>query len=254
MYRALLILLCLGIVSGEQLEAPRLGYVRYAATGKLSAIFGVFGAFIPGLPLAQRVEAASFSNTGGLLAFGGQLHLFSSEGRELAATDAAGPAVLNIDSSLTTAIAWIPGSSSLVRFSGTSFETTHIPYPPPGRVLSVQLAGNAVRMLIDTGDGVSEAAIDTDSGNLLNQNFLPDVHSPALYAGAWLVYRSDDGLEFRAPDGRTRTFPAPAPDVMLERISTSRLHLWSPSQHRDWAVEFSAQQVRISELPGGSHP
>jgi hypothetical protein len=213
MYRSTLLLLLLAALSSAEVNPPRVGFVRYAdATVRI--IYGVEASFLVGQPVQSQVNAASFSDNAGILSRNGQIEILTAAGTVSAATAGEHDALVGIDGSLSTAIAWLPGAQTLKRFDGASFQSIEVPAALPGKVLCVRADGEDAALLVESGHSVSEITISLSSGNILSENFLPGVQAPAAYVANFIVYADEHGLQIRGQDGTLRTLPfAPAENV-----------------------------------------
>ena len=113
--------LLLGAVLAAQVSAPRVGFARFSG-GSVHAVSGLPANLLVADVSVARAERVSFSDSGGLLARAGEIDLVDVNAQVIASfvSGEAAP-VLNIDGALTTAIAWLPASHSILYWDGKGF-------------------------------------------------------------------------------------------------------------------------------------
>jgi hypothetical protein len=147
-----------GLLSA-QVGIPRVGLVRYA-DGSVWAVNGLKANFVLGTRLLTAVTAASFSDSGGLVAIPGEIDLVRVDGSvvERYKTDEAQP-VLDISGALPTATIYLPSTHTALHWNGSSFGAADGEAAEPvfhqktfvlfrdGQGLEVQAADGTVRTL-----------------------------------------------------------------------------------------------------------
>jgi hypothetical protein len=240
-------LLLLAALSSAQVNAPRVGFVRYADS-TVRGIYGLEASFLVGQPVAHRVDAASFSGDAGILSRDGQIEILTAAGTVFAATAGERNALVGIGGSLSTAIAWLPEPQMLRHFDGAKFESTEVLAVLPGKALCVRSNGETASLLIESDHSISEITISLSSGNILSENFLPGVQAPAAYVANSIVYVAEHGLQVRGQDGTLRTLAfAPVENVTFECIAGDWLHIATANQQ--WALHVLPKRLHLSELP-----
>ncbi len=251
MYRAFLILLSLSVVSLAQVNAPKIGFVRFVDT-TLRPVTGVAASFIVGQPLLQAVDSASFGSAGGILSSSGKLEL-EDQNAQAVAQDAAEPgAIVGIGDSLDTAIAWLPVSGTLARYDGAKFIRTVLPAALPGKVVAIRMKGQNAELLVESDTSISAVTVSLADGNLLEQRFLSGVKAPAIYAGSSILFLDQHALVLQSASGAQQTIELGAhlDNVQFQSMSESWIHI-SDSQS-DWALELPGKSMRLFELPAGA--
>lgn len=242
-------LLCLAASGFGQINAPRVGLVRYADL-TVRPVYGLPASFVLGQPVATGVTAACFSDNGGILVSGGQIRVISPAGSTLAEEIGSSDAVVGIENSLASAVAFLPASNTLLHFDGKEFHRTEISGPLPGSVLSLRAGAETASLLVENDRAVSEITIALSSGNILSENFLPGVQAPAAYVGTLVAYRDERGLELVAPNGAPRAFPfACSGSISFENMASNWLHLACPVSGQQWALQVPPKRLHLSELP-----
>ena len=114
-----------------QVGTPRVGMVRYA-DGSVWTVNGLKANFVLGMRLLTSVNAASFSDSGGLIAIPGEVDLVRLDGSVIGRypTDEPRP-VLDISGDLASAIIWLPSKHTQVHWNGSSFVVTEADVPDP---------------------------------------------------------------------------------------------------------------------------
>ena len=249
MFRWLSICTCLTGLLQAQVNAPKIGFARFS-DGTLRPVYGLAAAFVIGHPIADSVDAASFSDAGGLISTKGRLQLFNDKASLVAAYDSNETApVLNVDGPLSSAIAWLPSSQTVVRWDGASFQKTIAAGPLPGHVASIRLAGDAAELLILADQAVSEITMSLDSGNLLSSQFLSTSDGIASQVGQFRIVEHQRTLEIESLPATLQTLSIPASNLHLEPMSSGWIHLFSPESSRHWAVHLIGKQFETFALP-----
>ncbi len=114
-----------------QVGAPRIGLVHYA-DGSVWTMNGLKANFVLGTRLFTAVNAASFSDSGGLIAVPGEIDLVRLDGSVIGRyqTDEQQP-VLDISGGLTSATVLLPSKHTQIRWNGSSFVATYADVSDP---------------------------------------------------------------------------------------------------------------------------
>jgi hypothetical protein len=247
MYRSTLLLLLLTALSSAEVNAPRVGFVRYA-DATVRSIDGVEASFVVGPPVQFQVDAASFSGGAGIWSRNGQIEIVTAAGTVSASIAGEREALVGIDGSLSTAIAWLPETRVLRSFDGARFHSTEVLAALPGKALCVRSNGEAASLLVESDGAVSEITISLSSGNILSEDFLPAVQAPAAYVANFIVYANERGLQIREQDGTLRTLPFHlGENTVFERMAGNWLHIETGGQ--PWALQVLPKRLQLSELP-----
>jgi hypothetical protein len=178
------------------------------------------------------------------------VHLLSADGKPIGRFAIGDPkALVNIEDDVSSAIAWLPETQSLLYWDGRAFQQVSLPSAVSGRVTSVRRDGSRALLLILENGGVSETAVSLSSGNTLSEMFLPGVDTPAFREGEFVLFPSAAGLEVEGPDGRRSLAIAAASDLSIERLAKHWLHLSSATSSRHWALNIAPGTLQLFELP-----
>ncbi|MDQ2775083.1 MAG: hypothetical protein M3Y57_09230 [Acidobacteriota bacterium] len=250
MLRPLLLLLCFSALLSAQVRTPHAGFVRYD-DGTVREAQGIEASFVLSDPIATSVDAASFSDVGGMISAQGVIRLLGPSGLVIGEEQSGEThPLLNIEGDLPSAIAWLPSAQAILRWDGTSFRKTSLTVAVAGQVTSLRAVGHTADLLVRNENAVSAVTISLDSGDQVSDRLVPDVTVAAIQFKGYVVYRGEDGVEFASADGSRRTAPMPAPDLTVERMSSDWLHLESHATARHWALHVTATGLQLSELPG----
>jgi hypothetical protein len=235
-----------------QVNVPQVGFVRYA-DHTVRPIYGVSSNFVAGKTVLDSADAASFSDSGGLVSRNGHIELVTRDGTVLGQYDSGETApLLNIDGDAKTAIAWLPVHHALLYWDGKSFATIQVQDGTLfGPVSSVRLASFSTAKLLvtDPEEHVFEVTISLETGNLISSDLLPGVQGPAFRQHSFVLFHDQQGLEIESPGGDLRTLPLEAGDIAIERMSSDWLHLSSPATGQNWALHLSNTVLHLSALP-----
>jgi hypothetical protein len=240
-------------LSTAQMKAPPIGIARLA-DGNVRTLVGLpDNVLVDGRSLGS-FDAASFSDQAGLLAKGGRIQLVNTAFSVIGEYESgeARP-LLNVDAGANTAIAWLPGSQSILRWNGESF----VVKPVNGVDSSLQAtavrvaSGNRAQLLLtDAQDAVFEATVALETGNLASLQSLPGITGAAFWQGSNILFRETNGLAVMRANGEIRLVGPIGPGTLsFERISSRWLLVTAPSDTRMWAVHVSGEDVAMSEVP-----
>src|SRR5882757_6080208 len=150
--------LLLAALLPAQVSAPRVGFARFS-DGAVHAVQGLPSNLVVGDAAIAPADHASFSDSGGLIAHGGQISLLDADALPIASYPCTESSpLLNIDGALSTAIAWLPSTHSILYWDGAAFVVTEVSSGlPTGEVTGVQIiqAGKARLLVSRAGAGVS---------------------------------------------------------------------------------------------------
>jgi hypothetical protein len=249
MFRKLPLVSLFALMAQAQVHVPQVGSIR-CVDGSVRPVYGVPASFVLGKPLLFSATSSSFSEAGGIVATSGAVHLLNVDGKPIGefATAETRPLV-NIDSDVSSATAWLPETNSLLYWDGSSFQQVVLPSPLSGRVTGLRRDGGRAVLLVFENGGVSETAISLSSGNTLSEVLLPSVNGPAFREGEFILFPSETGLEIEGPEGRRSLAVAAASDLSIERLSTQWLHLSSAASGHHWALHITNGTLQLLELP-----
>ena len=240
-------------VSGSlqaQIHPPKIGTARLN-DGTVRIVYGLPGNYVLDNKSLGFADVVSFSNSGGLVAQDGFIELLAPDHSTIASYRIEDKLpVLNIDGSLTTAVAWLPHARTLVRWDGRSFCETPVNDPElRSSVSAVRLRNqHTAELLLSGTDGsVSEATVSTETGSVISVRPLPGVQAPAFWQHSYLVYPGKGGLEIQDVSGIGQTVFMPAENLAFERISSDNVHLTASNKH--WILHLGTGAIEISELP-----
>jgi hypothetical protein len=244
--------LLLSLPLAGQLTAPKVGTVRYP-DGSLHSVQGLANNMIVcDLPF-DGTDAASFSDQGGIVSQQGIIRLLNADLSVAFEFKTGEPApVLNMEGDLTSALAWLPSQHKLLRWDGSKFAAFEIPQSDlDGQVTNLQAVNSKqARLLVTGGDGtVSAITFSTRNGSLISSEPLASVRGYAFSQSFFFVYSENNELVVSNLNGYRRSVALPAPDLIIERMSSQWLHLQSPSLKQDWALHLTQAQLELSMLP-----
>ncbi len=247
------LLLFTAAFSAAQVKSPPIGIARLA-DASVRTLYGLSDNVIVDTRSAGSFDAASFSDQAGLVASHGRIQLVKTNFALLGEYDSAEPRpLLNVDGGASSAIAWLPGSESLLHWNGESFVLTAVHgLDRSARVTSVRVQGKNIAQLLLAGssESVSEASVSMESGNLVSLKTVPGVHGAAFFwQGAAILFRDSNGLEAMARDGAIRTIAAIVADVAFDHISSNWVLVTSPSDGRTWALHVEDENIHLCEVP-----
>ncbi|MBV8864922.1 MAG: hypothetical protein JO210_05920 [Acidobacteriaceae bacterium] len=235
-----------------QVNSPTAGMVRYGAL-PIEGLYGIPGNFVPTPTTLGAASAISFSDAGGLLAAGGRIELVRTDGSPVGAYESAATSpLLNIDCDLTSAIAWLTETRSLLWWNGTRFATLSIDESSiAGTITSVaHTSSKTARLLITNPDStVSAVLVSLASGNVISSDLIPGAKGPAYQFGSSLLWADEHGLQLQSDKSVQHTLAAPATSFTAERMSSRWIHLYFPSQNSHWALHLSETEPSLWRLP-----
>jgi hypothetical protein len=233
--------------------APSPGFVRYGGS-TIQRLYGVSGNLVLAGASFGAADAASFSDSGGLIAVNGRIELIGLDGSVLAAYRYASQAVplLGADAAPKGAVAWMNDSGTLLWWNGKTFTTVAIESRAfAGRINCVSLVGrNTARFYVTHPEGtVSAADIALPTGDVVSSDLLPGAQGQVFQFGSRLLWMDERGLEIETPGGAQQTLPAPTGAFTAEQMSSQWVHLYFPSNGTHWALHLGTSQPSLSRLP-----
>ncbi|HZS57217.1 MAG TPA: hypothetical protein VFA65_22635 [Bryobacteraceae bacterium] len=241
--------------SAAQVNAPPIGIARMPDS-TVRMLAGLPENIVLDSRTFGSFDAASFSDQAGLVAKNGKILLVKTDFTVVGQCETAEPEpVLNVDGDSTSAIAWLPGSQSILHWNGRSFSSEAVSGLSASlKVSSLRMRGSgAVQLLLTDPDGsVFEAEISLESGNLTSLKSLPGIRGPAFWQGALIVFYGANGLEAVGPTGVAHTIAIGARDLTFDRISSKWVLLTSPSAGRMWALHMNGEDIHLSEVPASA--
>jgi hypothetical protein len=242
-------LFLLAAVLPAQVSAPRVGFARFAGGG-VHAVSGLSANFVVAdLPIA-RADSLSFSDSGGLLSRDGEIDLVDANAQPVAsfASGEVAP-LLNIDGALTTAIAWLPSSHSILHWDGKAFTLTQTTLD--GEITALQrIDPEKARLLVlEANASVSAVIVSLKTGQVIDSQTLPGMEGRAFAQHSFLVASNSKTLVIESADGQRRVLPLAAPDITIERMSSDWLHIFSASSGEHWALHLTQTDLQLSRMP-----
>ena len=242
-------LLSLAAALAAQVSAPRVGFARFSG-GSVYMVSGLSANFLVGGSAVARADRASFSDSGGLLSRQGEIELVDADARPIASfvSDEAAP-VLNIDGALTTAIAWLPSSHSILYWDGKDF--VRIEANLAGEVTAAQIIepGKARLFVRQADTSIAAVLVSLKTGQVLDSQSLPGISGQAVAQHSFVVATDSKGLIVESSNGQRRTLPIAARDLAIERMSSDWLHIFSTTSGEHWALHLTENDLQLSQMP-----
>jgi len=253
---ATLQILCGQIVAAHQLSSPRVGAVRYV-DGSVYLLYGLPNNYVLGPRVLDGVDAASFSEGGGIVAQKGTLTLLGSDFSPIGTFEAGeSKPLLGINDNPSTAIAWLPAVQKLVHWNGQAFVSVSVPdLSREGEISFVSKRDPKVAFLLlhSSSGSVSEVSISLQTGQVLSAATVVGVQGPSFQHRSSIVSLDYRDLVIATPsNGNTRRFPLNADDLRMEQASSDCLHISSPATRRNWVLHFHNGDFDVAELPSPS--
>jgi hypothetical protein len=242
-------LLFLAAALAAQVSAPRVGFARFSG-GSVHAVNGLPSNLLVTSASVSRADRVSFSDFGGLLAREGEIELVDVNARVIAsfASGEAAP-VLNMDGPLTTAIAWLSSSHSILYWNGKSF--VRIEANLEGEVTGAQVieAEKARLFVLQANASVSAVVVSLKTGLVLDSQLVPGVSGQAMAQHSFVVAADSKTLIVESANGQRRVLPVTSDDLTIERMSSDWLHIFSASSGEHWALHLTENDLQLSQLP-----
>lgn len=224
------------------LAPPQLGFIADSAHS-LHAVYGVAGNFVLGSAAATGVTAAAFSGLIGLLKTDSAVIAFDAQGKTLGNASApAGPALFGFAEKGEAALAYIPGSREIVRFTGGHFTPRTVTLDVPS-VVSVAFPSIRQASLIvqRDGSGLWELRVELSDGHVDSQTALTGLTAPILELPSKELVSSDSqGIVVTRPDGSQIHISGRLPaHFALQQMSAG----WVQVSDLDSAARFAVRVI-----------
>ncbi len=240
-----------------QLTVPRLGVVRYP-NGSVHIVHGIGANMIPDAQRLATADAASFSDSVGLLSLSGLIRLRLADGALLGEYQADEPApLLHVDSAATSAIVWLPSKHLFLAWNGANFTETVVDDSSfGGPITFVNLASSAAAQFFVTRPDLSVARITValPSGRVTSSDIEPDARGWIFVQQGWRISQDDRGLVAERRNGNRQTIQlssqALSPtDLRAEQMSDHWVHVSSQSTGTNWALYLDQTKLNVFLLP-----
>lgn len=246
---ALLSLTTLGAQTA--LRPPQMGFTA-TSDGSVRPLYGVAGSFVLGLPVAEKALSEAFSGSFGLLKTDSTLSAFDAQGRTLASIDAAsGPALFGFSSDGASALAYVPGSNTVVEWSSGKFSTVPV-RPEPGRILAIAMPNMFEASLIfQRDDGLWQIRLPFTHQRPASEQALPGVTAPVFApASGGLIYREPQGIVLRTPQGSETHIAAQLPaGFSMQQIDSDWIALADSNSALRFAIRITPGREGFYQLP-----
>jgi hypothetical protein len=247
----------IGPLLQAQLRIPQVGLARFS-DGSVRAIQGVPANLIVASRAIATTDAVSFSDSGGLISSKGVIRMLQTDGTVVGEYE-SGEALplLNIDSSLQSATAWLPSKHLLLRWNGSAFAVAPVDDSSlGGRVTFVRMASEeTVQFFVVLADSsVARILISLASARVISSDAMPGIIGGVFVQHFWILSQHNRGLIAESANGKRETIelsqtPLPASDLTIERMSNDWLHISSRSTGANWAIRSSSMKLDVSLLP-----
>jgi hypothetical protein len=240
-----------------QLSVPKLGTLRLS-DGSTHSVDGLTANIIVDPRPLSAADSASFSNSGGLTSSKGLIRLMSAGGVILGEYQSVEPRpILNIDSSLLSAVVWLPSEHMLLGWDGKAFTTKAVDDSAFGGAVTFvrKSSSKAVELFVERADdSVAKLTVSLTEGRLLNAEAQPEAHGAVFVQQGWMLWQNGRGLTAEGSNGKRQAIelskgPLPPDDLRIERMSNDWLHVLSQSTGANWAVYLNAAKLSVSLLP-----
>lgn len=252
------VLLAIASLLSGQVNTPAVGYVRYPDSS-VHTVYGLQGNYVVGENFLDSVEAASFSDAGALLSKSGSLLLLQSTLATVSSIEIPQPAsVVHLDRDLTTAIAWLPSSHTLIHWNGKSFLTIAGPDLPVGsRVTSVRKLGESEASLLAVrpDSTIFRYVVSLETGAFVSSAPLAGASVFAFEDSARILCFVQHKLTVMSLSGEVlKSFSATVDeDLTIEYAASHCLHLSSKAGGREWLLHTAGNDFQLFQLPRPSN-
>jgi hypothetical protein len=240
-----------------QLAVPQLG-VAHFPDGSVRAIRGLPANLMVGAREIASADSVSFSDAGGLISSAGVIRLLRTDGTVIGVYQSGElQPILNIESSLQTAVAWLPSKHALLHWDAGGFTVTPLNDASFGGTVSfvTLVSATSAQFFVLLADStVTRVSVALPSGQLVSSEIQPGLHGSVFVQHLWLLSQSERGLTAQLPNGTRQSISLtqkslPDDDLTIERMSTDWLHVFSQSTGTNWAVYLTAAKLNVSLLP-----
>jgi hypothetical protein len=248
-------------LASAQLRVPQLGFARFS-DGSVHAIRGVAANLLVDAAVMGVADCVSFADSGGLVSSNGLIRLMSADGKVLGEYQSDEPlSILDIDSSLTTAVVWLPGKHLLLNWNGNRFTATSVDDAAfGGAVIFVRLASaNTAQFFVRLADSsVARLSVALPSGGLISSDVQPGISGMVFAQQGWVISQAPHGLVAELANGQRQTIELSKAelgvnDLTIERMSSNWLHVSSRSMGINWAINLSGAKASVWLLPPPVH-
>jgi hypothetical protein len=247
----------IGPLVQAQMRIPQVGIARFP-DGSAHAIQGVSANLIVASRAIATTDAVSFSDFGGLISSSGVIRMLRTDGTVVGEYESGETLpLLNIDSSLQSATAWLPSKHLLLRWNGSAFTVAPIDDSSfGGRVTFVRMASEetAQFFVVLADSSIARILISLPSARVISSDAVPGVYGGVFVQQSWILSQDKRGLIAESATGNRETIelsrtPLPASDLTIERMSDDWLHISSRSTGANWAVHSRSMKLDVYILP-----
>jgi hypothetical protein len=205
--KTLLTLFMLAVAASAQpsIAPPQIGFLK-DGSGSFRPVLGIAGNFLMGPPAYGAVANAAYSGSFGLVKTDTAILAIDNQGRAIATMDApGGPALFAFQGDGSPAFAYLPGSHLLFEWIGAGFQMVPVNSRlfPAGAVRAIFAPDAAhVGLLVERLDGLQDIRILLDTGEADSEAAIPGVRGAVLILPAGqLIYTEMTGVVVRNADG-----------------------------------------------------
>lgn len=237
-----------------QLDVPRIGYLA-EPSGALRPVAGIGGNLLAGEPVAQRVRAAAFSETYGLVHAEDRLLLLSRDLRVLAwLSGVSGETLVAVSDSVPLGVAWLAGTGEVCRIRPPGGAGPECVAPAvEGTVQAVGVAaGGSVALAVERNQALWLVEIDPDRERTVRETRLTGMVPPVALLGGDIVYSLDGELILRRRDGSEIRSPSPVTAPKFQPVGPGWLSLRGEGAGAPWMLRVSGHGLELYRLPGGA--
>jgi len=223
------------------LAPPQLGFIADSAHS-LHPVYGVAGNFVLGSAAATGVTSDAFSGSIGLLKTDSAVIAFDRQGNTLGSASApAGPALFGFAGKGEAALAYIPGSGEIVRFTGGHFTPRTVTLDVPS-VVSVAFPNiRQASLIVQRDGGLWQLRVELSDGHVDSQTALTGLTAPVLELPSEALVSSDSqGIVVTRPDGSQIHIAGRLPaHFVLQQMSEG----WVQVSDADSAARFAVRVI-----------
>jgi hypothetical protein len=257
-----LALLSVSILLQAQMTVPQLGVAHYA-DGSVHLVRGISANMIIEPQQWATADAASFSDSIGVVSASGSIRLLQTDGTLLGAyqTSETSP-LLHVDSTAASTAVWLPSKHALLGWNGTRFTETAIDDSSfGGTVTFVYLPSSTSAQFFVThaNQSIARVSVALPSGQVTSSDIEPLARGWIVVQQGWSLSQTEMGLVAENATGTQQTIPLsqkaiPAGDLRVEQMSSHWLHVFSQSTATNWAIYLDQNKVNSFLLPPPARP
>ncbi len=225
----------------RSLTPPQIGFAQ-DSSGGIRPLLGISGNFWLGEAVARGARTAASSGCATMVKTRAEVQVYDALGHlQGQSFPASGDANFAFTNAGVPALAWLPSSAVLLRWTGTYFESVRLLAGPSGDVISLAApSAETAAFLVSRGGVLWRTDISLSNGGVTFDSVVPGAGAPALlWNDGTVIHAAVGAVVVRSPRGAERRIAIAGHPLSFSLLGEDWIRIVCESPGRAYALRLS---------------